>query len=606
MGKLTPAEREELERLRQEVGEPAIKPRQLTPMELAEKASLERELSGAPPLPDGRVESLGDQYVGRVKGSLESLPMAGAIGGAVYGTMVAPGPGTIIGGVLGAGGGKALENLGESQILGEQKTRQDIYMDPVKEMALEGALAGAGSVVRRGAGLIGKYAKAPIQNTLARLGSVKPGADEIAKASERLGAPATRGMLSDDQMIQKLESAVMQTPTQTGQAMADKIKVVNQAMRGKADELFTPFRSAQTANQLTSQAREQIGQNITQRLKPAVDVYDAVAQKSPNINVAEKSLRRISKNIEQLPYAKIVGTPEHSFARNINDNLSRIGTLDELRNLKSYVGKMAGDRSVPGTMRNTAGEIYDKLARLEQNSITLNMIETTRSGRISNSIGKRMVQDLRGANKIYSAASEEFKTISEMAGMGKVRNYADFTRKLESMSDEKMLSKLFQPGNEKLLTQFQKTFPEAFDTMRRAKMNQIYEKSLTKGEVSIPKLISNAKKMSPNVKRMLFGEGAEQTLKDIETVYNSIPTRVGPSGTPEGVVYMAFNPFSPSAWYGELQAQAKTYILNHPEKFAKFKKAPKTLPKPFTPADAAKRKVFESAAPRGLLQLGDE
>lgn len=80
---------------------------------------------------------------GLLKGALESLPMAGSmVGGALGFASPLPG-GTIVGAGLGGGAGKALQNIGEKYLLGEDKTREQIYADPALA-TLEGTTAEMG------------------------------------------------------------------------------------------------------------------------------------------------------------------------------------------------------------------------------------------------------------------------------------------------------------------------------------------------------------------------------------------------------------------------------------------------------------------------------
>lgn len=563
------------------------------------------ETGEARPVPVRQEQFPGEGYV---RGGLKALPAAGAIVGGVLGTGLGPG-GIAGGGMLGAAGGRALENIGES-LLGDQKTRQDIYVEPAKDAAFEGLLTGAGGLIGRGAKVAGRYIKAPIENMLARLSQpAKEGAKEIIESAERLGTKPTKGMLTDQPFVQKLESSLAQTPSKAGQEVADKFTSVKDAMKGGAEKVFEPSRTALTNNQLSQSAREIMQSGITKKLEPAVSVYntleDTIGARPSVIGVAEKSLSRVASNISKLPYVKILGSAEEGFANQINKNLANIKNLQDLRNLRSYVGKVAGDNAVPSTMRNTAGEIYDKLSRLEQSSINRAVFDLNPTK--SKAIGTEIIKKIRGANKVYASVSNELKDLAKQSGMGKIRNYADFERKLTEMSDEKLLSTFLKPNNAKLLGMVQKQFPEAFDTMKKAKLMEIYNKSLVKGEISIPKLLNNAKNIKdPGVQEMLFGKDGAKTLKDIETVYNSMPARVGPSGTPEGIEYMGFNPFSPSSWYRELASQAKAKVLENPQLFTRFKPitgADRVLKeaKPITKPQVVSRKLKESTVPRGLL-----
>lgn len=225
-----------------------------------------------------------------------------------------------------------------------------------------------------------------------------------------------------------------------------------------------------------------------------------------------------------------------------------------------------------------------------------------------------MIGEIKQANKIYSQVSNELKEIAASTGMGKVNNYGDFIRKMEALPDEKFVSKLFTPGNVKNLKAVQKQFPEAFEVMRKSHLADLYNKSVTKGEVSIPKLIQNSRKLSKEAKELIFGPKADQTLKDIETVYNATYQKVGPSGTPEGQAFMKFSPFSPTAWFNSMKASTTKWLLDNPELARKFAGAPatkqlyKNIPKEMSQqiADETKKRFMYSTTPRATGLLMEE
>ena len=218
-------------------------------------------------------------------------------------------------------------------------------------------------------------------------------------------------------------------------------------------------------------------------------------------------------------------------------------------------------------MRETAGELYGRLSKLEQNSITRSALEAAASPQHGRSVAKEMLGEIQKANKIYSQVSKNLQEIGKVAGFGNVKSYGDFLRKMDEMPDEVFMSRMFNPSNAKNLKALQAQFPETFEVMRKSKMADIYTKSVTKGEVSIPKLIANARKMSPEARELIFGAKSDQKLKDIETVYNATYQKVGPSGTPEGMLYTAFNPFTPAAWYDQLTSSVRKYVLDNPQMF---------------------------------------
>lgn len=540
------------------------------------------------------------ERVGR--GILKSLPAAGALAGGVVGSGIGP-AGTFWGGALGAAGGRAVENFGEN-LLGDTKTVDDLYGAPVRDAAYESVAQGAGTVIGKGlskaGGMIDDYIVQPTKGLISRLGAPeKEGAEALKAAAERIGAEPTRGMLTGDRFVQNVESGLAQSATEPGQQMSKKLTGVNDALKEAGSDVVQSGQTLETPIQMAGRTKGLMNKTVEDRVAPAVEVYKKISDETPHIKVIDESTKRISRNIDNLPYAKIKGSPEQGFASQISNNLREVKSLDELRNLRSYVGKQFNNPMSPGTMRDTAGEIYHRLGKLEQNSITRSAIENSATEKKGADVAKAMINEIKGANKIYSETSKDLQEIAIQTGMGKVRNYQEFLRKLENIPDERLMDKMFNVNNVKNLKKMQTAFPEAFDVLKTAKVQDLYMQSLSKGEISIPKLVNNARRMSPESKQLIFGPGATQKLNDIETVYNSTYQKVGPSGTPEGLEFTKFNPFSPKSWYNQLSAKAREWILENPEKFKTSAKKVK-VEQPQGLIDL-KSRLKRSTAPRSLL-----
>ena len=57
-------------------------------------------------------------------------------------------------------------------------------------------------------------------------------------------------------------------------------------------------------------------------------------------------------------------------------------------------------------------------------------------------------------------------------------------------------------------------------------------------------------------------------------MYNSLPSKIGPSGTPQGEAYLRFNALSlvdPRTWFSELGDMATDYMLTSPKGVSKIK-----------------------------------
>lgn len=118
---------------------------------------------------------------GIAKSTLKSLPMAGMIGGGLLGN--------VPGAALGAAGGKALENLGESA-MGEEKTRKDIYGGPLNS-AKEGIMNEMGG---QAIGKIGEMVAPYAGRAAAKLGSTLSGVPEKEITTYAKSAPEINAM----------------------------------------------------------------------------------------------------------------------------------------------------------------------------------------------------------------------------------------------------------------------------------------------------------------------------------------------------------------------------------------------------------------------------
>lgn len=547
---------------------------------------------------------------GLLMGATETLPMVGGLLGGVLGAPAGP-VGMGGGAALGAAGGKALENIIEAQFFDQDKTRSQLWTDPAKEAAFELGSLGVAQMAGGAKGLLRKGYEAATKPFRKMATPIKEGGEELIKAGERIGVEPTRGMLTGEATIQRTESALAQSPTSAGQEVLSRLEDVDKGLLRASEEALSAGKTPLTKIQMAEQARKAMGSKIEKAFEPAAKVYERIASETPYVDVAKKGMKAISKNIKNLPYAKIVGSQESAFAKQIGKNLDKIKTLDELRNLRSYVGKQLSDPNVSHTMKQTAGEIYGRLSRAEQRAITREAIKAARNAKHGQTLAGEMIREIKDANKVYSRVSKDLQSLAQKIGMKRPKNYADFMRNLEQIPDEKFMDKFFNPNNIKALKEFQSQFPEAFDQIRKSRIADVYEKSLTKGEVSIPKLLNRVKRMTPEARKLIFGEGSDQKLKDIETVYNATYKKLGPSGTPEGNVWMALKPTKYlTNWLNEWSDAAKKHMLDNPDQFMKMREgylkrlAERQIPQSAKAlrGEAARNRMKYSATPRLLMQ----
>lgn len=144
------------------------------------------------------------------RGALQALPIAGSIAGGAVGTVLGP-LGMVGGSGLGAMGGKALQDLGEKYLMGDQpKSREDYY----KGLAEEAVLGSASEV---GGQVIGKGLKALAESPIAKKGmdTLKTG---LAKGAEALTGVPEQEIRSYAANADKIKSLAKESDNSTIEA----------------------------------------------------------------------------------------------------------------------------------------------------------------------------------------------------------------------------------------------------------------------------------------------------------------------------------------------------------------------------------------------------
>jgi hypothetical protein len=102
---------------------------------------------------------------------------------------------------------------------------------------------------------------------------------------------------------------------------------------------------------------------------------------------------------------------------------------------------------------------------------------------------------------------------------------------MEKTNDTVLPDKLFNTGDVNRLNALAKNFPQQFAELRQNRVRDILDRV---GGNPIA-LVREVKKLEPEAKLLIFGKDAAAKIDAIETWAKSMPTKVGPSGTPHGI-----------------------------------------------------------------------
>ena len=490
-----------------------------------------------------------------VRGTAKVLPTAGMIGGGLLASSFGP-AGTVAGAGAGALGGEALSQSLLATI-GEGPKSYGEAGKGLMRAGLEGSMAEMGGQV--GAGMINKYITQQAE-------ALKPISQDVIAAAERLGVPVSKGMLSAEQATQNLESSLSQSKTIAGQKFNEEfINPRIEGMRSKAEEVLSD-----AAGKDQSIYGRKLKEGIRTQVEGAAElpsaIFEDIKASTSHMSVEPKTIQRISNNISNLEGAHLPGTEANTEANRWVNSLSGVKNVNDLKILRSEANKVASDMTQPAQRKFIAGQVAEKLERAEGSQILRNALRDAATKSEGGKIAEGLMEDTKMARSLWRSIYEDIAPL-KAAGVGKnTKTFQQTLAKLDEVPDQDLASKLFSSGDVNNLSKLKEKMPEAFESMRIAKIEDIAEKTkdAATGLVNPVKLIKEFNSMESKVAEMIFGESKANIVRDLETVRHSLPGKIGASDTPRGTEWNYHNLLSPKGWFHELNKYGDYKKLTSP------------------------------------------
>lgn len=452
------------------------------------------------------------------------------IGGGIV-PVIATGGAGILGAPATAGraiGTGALMGVGEAAGYAESPT--EALTDVGMGAAGGGLLYGAGKALSKGGGLI--------KDAFSRKAD---GFSDTIQAGKDLGVKLTPGSLSPrDSTVRKLESSMEQSPSFGGALFRREVRpgreTVRDALEGYTEKAGTldPF-------EVGAKAKNDLLTEFSEKLTPLKGKFEDIKKSTGFIDVPEKSLNKVAENIAKIPEIRIgQGQAYASKALQYAENLKNVKSADELKQLRTIIGreidlaKRQGDTNASMIL----GKVFDRVDRLEQNSITRAALAQAKTGAEGKKIAKGLLTDLKDTRKSYGALMNDAKKFADNAGLGKVKTPESFISALEQTPNETIAKKLFDSNDFASLKYLKENKPNIYQDVKALKWQDIVKKSSNKDEISPVKLIKNLEGYNKGVLEELLGDPTKvKEFEAIKKLVNADPGKysTGGSMTPEGL-----------------------------------------------------------------------
>jgi len=315
---------------------------------------------------------------GYIQGALNTLPtagmVAGGVAGGVAGTALEPVGGTAAGAVggaaLGGGAGESLKNLGEQYLLGQDKTRSEIYGNPAKGV-VEGAAAEvggqllgkgleaaagtkAGKYVLQKASEVPTWAAQKVGKILSNIPENTTGRYIADRAS--INAAPERSNIADNILNLKNQADDQLAKAQEDLAQAKSAVTENKGdvRAGLQDQKFEASHNLQDAQQAFNEKKQAFKEALKSNklTSMASDVTDALGKLKEQVvagsNDAYSTLFKAGGQVETKPLVNVLQNHIDSMMVNgVPASTSAEQSVKELQAMQDRLSKMGKNIMMP-------------------------------------------------------------------------------------------------------------------------------------------------------------------------------------------------------------------------------------------------------------------
>jgi len=364
-------------------------------------------------------------------------------------------------------------------------------------------------------------------------GGLKKTSPEIEAAAKELGAKATPGQLFDSPAVQKAESAQFQSVGLIGgQGLRNQIKSNQIAVQNVADGIVQGA-SASTKLEVGDQVGKELSEELAKRLAPAETIYDSLETLFRR-RAFKPDLGPLREKFTQLKHESRFVEQNKSALEQFEKTLDQVRNLDDLKEFRSSIGAVIGD----SPLNKPKVRLFSKLYGAATESRTNTFLDLVAKEGSKGKTGKFFLEKkalIEKADKIYKDSIEEISNVI-MAPGKKIKGspkqvLEDFLEKNKEIS---RINTILNTNDPVKIAKIQKDFPGVFEKLKDVTIADISTRSLKKGEVNPGKLADIIIKLPPETANLLFGANGVKKAKAIRVYLDSIPEKIGQSGTPEG------------------------------------------------------------------------
>lgn len=377
-----------------------------------------------------------------------------------------------------------------------------------------------------------------ISNKLGGIEGVTPDAVEDALTKAGMSdviAPEIKAAMASDPLIQQEAQILQDAATTSGvkyqEALVDFKNTVGDRMvqaLGKSKDDIAALQDLDK-HSIGESIKTNIKQNLEARYEPIAKDYEAISNKFKGVDLPMDIKGSMVDKI-----ATLVGegvSQESGEAKLVQRVLKEVPNLKNLEQLRNYTSALG--RETSGIAKQELWEIGGKLrsALNDAEELTLNKVVAEQA--------PELLQKHMDTNAAYKALKNTVGELNDRLKVGPHAGVKTFLRAMDDLDNEAVLSRLNPMNKASIIQELQTKFPEVAGMVRDYHLSNILKNSskfVKPGEsINTNTLMKEINKLSPQMRAFVVPAEAEGKLTSLKTLLDSLPEKVGKSGTPQGL-----------------------------------------------------------------------
>lgn len=342
--------------------------------------------------------------------------------------------------------------------------------------------------------------------------------------------PEVRAGLSQNPKLQRSFNILQESKTDSGLALKDTLNDFHKnAADGIVSALGEDPATVATKGEIShfdagSNIKESVAKQIEDNFAPIKEAYNGFKEKFSQVP-AQQEANQIAEKVGSLindeRWNLSESSPELKLANEVLKDIPNIKNLSDLAKYQSLIWSKAKINN----QWNAAGKLVGILREAESN-----LMEKAASLE-----GTDVAAQMNATRKAYGQYSGLLDDLNSRLHVGKYKGPDSFVENLREMKPEDVLRRMTNAKDAGLLDLMEKEFPEASGMAKNYHVKNLLAQAATKApegySINSKTFLSKFNELSPELKKYILPQGAEQKINGIQSVLDYLPKNRS-SGTP--------------------------------------------------------------------------